>query len=56
MKNIRTILLALLAAVGLTASLAANQVKLNVAMAKPFLEAGQKQNAFFKIGLTGFEM
>ena len=56
MKNIRTILLALLAAVGLTASLAANQVKLNVAMAKPFLEAGQKQTAFFKIGLTGFEM
>ncbi|SVC68795.1 uncharacterized protein METZ01_LOCUS321649, partial [marine metagenome] len=32
MKNIRTILLALAVAVGLTASLAANQVKLNVAM------------------------
>ena len=36
--------------------LSANQVKLNVAMAKPFLEAGQKQTAFFKIGLTGFDI
>ena len=25
-------------------------------MAKPFLEAGQKQTAFFKIGLTGFDI
>ena len=36
--------------------LSANQVKLNVAMAKPFLKAGQKQTAFFKIGLTGFDI
>ena len=41
---------------GLTSLLSANQVKLNVAMAKPFLEAGQKQTAFFKIGLTGFDI
>ncbi len=41
---------------GLASLLSANQVKLNVAMAKPFLEAGQKQTAFFKIGLTGFDI
>ncbi len=39
-----------------TALLPANQVKLNVAMAKPFLEAGKAQSAFFKVGLAGFEM
>lgn len=41
---------------GLASLLSANQVKLNVAMAKPFIEAGQKQTAFFKIGLTGFDI
>lgn len=56
MKNLRNTLLAIAATAALAGSLAANQVKLNVAMANPFLEAGQKQTAFFKIGLTGFEM
>jgi len=56
MKFIHTILLNLAVIAGLAASLSANQVKLNVAMAKPFLESGHKQTAFFKIGLTGFEM
>ena len=55
MKFIHTLLLNM-AVAGFAASISANQVKLNVAMAKPFLEAGYKQTAFFKIGLTGFEM
>ena len=32
----------------------ADQVKLNVALGKPFLLAGQKQTTFLKVGLTGF--
>ena len=55
MRYLRNILSTAIIA-GLTSLLSANQVKLNVAMAKPFLEAGQKQTAFFKIGLTGFDI
>lgn len=32
------------------------QVKLNVAMANPFLQAGTKQTTHLKVGLTGFEL
>ena len=56
MKNLRNYIIAIVTVTGLINPLAANQVKLNVAMAKPFLEAGQKQTAFFKIGLTGFDI
>ena len=34
----------------------ADQVKLNVALAKPFLLAGQKQTTYLKVGLTGFAL
>lgn len=34
----------------------AEQVQLNVQLAKPVLEAGKKQTTFVKIGLTGFEL
>jgi Ca-activated chloride channel family protein len=34
----------------------ADQVKLNVALGKPFLLADKPQTAYLKVGLTGFEM
>ena len=46
----------LLAAVGLQLPLSAEQVKLDVAMAKPFLIAEKKQIAHMRVGLTGFEL
>ncbi|MBM4033097.1 MAG: hypothetical protein FJ291_15120, partial [Planctomycetes bacterium] len=50
----------LAAVVGLLALGAAgalgDQVKLNVALGKPFLMAGQKQTVFLKVGLTGFPL
>lgn len=39
-----------------TMSTNANQVKLNVQLAKPVLEADTKQTTFVKVGLTGFEL
>jgi Ca-activated chloride channel homolog len=38
------------------ASAPAEQVKLNVQLAKPVLEAGKKQTTFVKIGMTGFQL
>jgi len=46
------VVVALLALVA--SSAVADQVKLNVALGKPFLLAGQKQTTFLKVGLTGF--
>ena len=57
MKNqIKKISWLLLAAAGLQMPVEAQQVQLDVAMAKSFLIADQKQLAHMKIGLTGFEM
>ena len=42
-----------LAAVSLASG---EQVKLNVQLAKPVLEAGKKQTTFVKVGMTGFEL
>lgn len=48
---------AAVALLALVASVAvADQVKLNVALGKPFLLAGQKQTAFLKVGLIGFPL
>ena len=46
----------LLAALGGQLPLSAEQVKLDVAMTKPFLIADKKQMAHMRVGLTGFEM
>ena len=56
-RRMRTLALlaALLAAVAPWAA-RADQVKLNVALAKPFLLAGQKQTTYLKVGLTGFAL
>lgn len=34
----------------------AEQIKLNVGLSHPFLEAGKKQTAYLKVAMTGFEM
>lgn len=40
----------------LCAAAPAEQVKLNVELAHPMLQAGRKQKTYLKVGLTGFEM
>ena len=54
MKQMIRSLLAILVLGAFSAN--ANQVKLNVQLAKPVLEADTKQTTFVKIGLTGFEL
>ncbi len=54
-KRINIVAVALLLALSTQATWA-RQVQLDVSMAKPFLLAGEKQNTFLKIGLTGFKL
>ncbi len=49
-------LLAAALLITLAASASADQVNLNVELAKPVLKAGLKQTTYLKVGLTGFEL
>ncbi len=56
MRRIRNLSVAVIAALLVTSSAQAGQVKLSVAMSNPVLKAEQKQTTFLKVGLTGFKM
>jgi len=53
---VRVVMAGLLLAVVAAPVAQADQVKLNVALGKPFLMADKQQKAFLKVGLTGFVM